>query len=217
MGGPSTVLRTVQAAPTQLLSIVRICETVGTLRLITFGLENCDSELINLGMDRGGAAFAEFYDEELREALARKQEPNVDLVLDARRFPDPGATHNTRHIGVHPEIIERIVRHWHFTEYLRDVRRKWREVRERRRLQSDRTTSMVIAVYCRSGKHRSIAVAECLKHIGQRVEGLRFNGRNDLSRPRWKNVCRGGCDECSTPSERKESALQHAVNIWTQL
>ena len=33
---------------------------------------------------------------------------------------------------------------------------------------------MVIAVYCRSGKHRSVTIAECLRHIGETVEGLLF-------------------------------------------
>ena len=33
---------------------------------------------------------------------------------------------------------------------------------------------MVIAVYCHGGTHRSVAIAECLRHIGETVEGLMF-------------------------------------------
>ena len=189
----------------------------GTLRLITFGLGNCDSELIALSDHRGGASHAEISEEELLAALHRKQEGDVDLVIDARRFPNPERTHNTLHIGVHPDIIDQIVRHRNFPQFLKYVRARWRSVIRTRRSRGDSTVSMVIAVYCKSGKHRSVAVAECLREIGQRVQNLNFVGRHDLSENSWgRKICRGTCPECTTPSVVKQAALDFAANIWRQ-
>jgi hypothetical protein len=153
----------------------------GSLRLITFGLENSDSDLYNRCMDEGRAngdrgpcgAYAQFEESELRAALERKKERDVDLVLDARRFPDPGAQHNIRHIGVHPDIICGIVYHSNFRSYLKDVRSLWREAMSKKRSQPGALPQLVIALYCKAGKHRSVAVAEVLRSIGEHVECLR--------------------------------------------
>ena len=52
---------------------------------------------------------------------------------------------------------------------------KWRRaVAKQMEARPGLALQMVIAVYCRSGKHRSVAIAECLRYIGETVEGLMF-------------------------------------------
>jgi hypothetical protein len=191
-----------------------------TLRLITFGLENCDTELVNGCRDQGdhrgsGGAYARFSEAELRAALTRQGENDVDLVLDARHFPAPNAGHVTRCTGVHPEIIDRLVHHSHFKWYLKDVvKRQWKEILAKKRAEGDVAPSLVIAVYCRSGKHRSVAVAECLKYIGEKAESLDVLERRDLSRARWGKICKGGCNDCAGYSQMRQSAFEHAMRVW---
>lgn len=194
------------------------------LRLLTFGLENCESSLVNRCVDSPlGGAGETFRDEELLVALRRVGQPRVDMVLDARCFPDPRAQHVTNHTGVHPEIISRIVENANFPRYLWDVRRKWRtalvarEEEEASGAPGSSGPELVIAVYCRSGKHRSVAVAECLRHIGDAAEGLEVADVMHLSKKRWgKNVCRGGCTECAPFSQVRQSSLEQAACIWRQ-
>jgi hypothetical protein len=137
------------------------------------------------------------------------------LVLDARCFPDPNAKQTTGHPGVHPEILNRIVHHRRFKSYLEEVARRWRQavaVQKRAGLELE----MVVAVYCRSGKHRSVAIAECLRYIGDTVEGLRLNGEvKYLSKQRWGRMCKGGCDEClNDPDGLRQRSLDIAAEYW---
>ena len=78
-----------------------------TLRLFTFGLANWDKQLISLNEQRSGAYHrAEVSDKEVQAALQRGQVGTVDLIIDARRFPNSEGLHRTTsHIGVHPDII----------------------------------------------------------------------------------------------------------------
>ena len=72
----------------------------GTLRLLTFGLANAEEELIELcwnSKDGGACIYVEDYI--LKDALHRLGEPHVDLVLDARNFPDPHGRKITSHPG----------------------------------------------------------------------------------------------------------------------
>lgn len=204
-------------------SIASPSPRAGLLKLLTFGLEKLDGELAQLcadsaGPEGGGGATVWVDDETLRRALRRQGEPRVDLVIDARAFPDPNAKHTTRHIGVNPEIITRIVHHRHFTWFLQDVEQQWRRAVALQRAQrSDQELSMVVAVYCRSGKHRSVAIAECLRYIGMHVEGLTLvdNDVKHMSKKKWgSGICRGGCEECSGYQPVRERALEFAADIW---
>eukprot|EP00418_Pyrodinium_bahamense_P076976 CAMPEP_0179068408 /NCGR_PEP_ID=MMETSP0796-20121207/29987_1 /TAXON_ID=73915 /ORGANISM="Pyrodinium bahamense, Strain pbaha01" /LENGTH=510 /DNA_ID=CAMNT_0020765463 /DNA_START=109 /DNA_END=1641 /DNA_ORIENTATION=- len=194
-------------------------QVCGKLQLLTFGLENCDNELVNRCMDwpKGGAE-ARLSDEELHKALGRLGFKRVDLIFDARKFPDFRAQTLTRHIGVHPEIISRITQHVHFPRYMRDVRRQWSRTLSLCMMgQRGVPTELVVAVYCRQGKHRSVAVAECIRHIAETVEHFHVQEVQHLSKARWgKNVCKGGCEECRDFSAQRQSALHRAEKIWRE-
>lgn len=100
-----------------------------SLQILTFGLQNCDSELVDKCRDwDNGGAEAWFDDNTLRGALRRLGYGSVDLIIDARCFPDPHS-HRTGHTGVHPEILSRISFHPQFQRFLRDkVRWNWQKV-----------------------------------------------------------------------------------------
>jgi len=161
--------------------------------------------------------MAQFSDWQLREALCRLGYPQVDIILDARKFPDFKAQHLTRHTGIHPAIIERITLHDKFPSYLLDLRKKWRRaVYQHSVEQPGAPVRLVVALYCRTGKHRSVAVAECLRHIAEAAEDFHVYGVVHLSRSKWnKNVCKGGCEECMSSAQR-EVVLQRVECIWCQ-
>lgn len=189
----------------------------GKLQLLTFGLDNCDAELVNRCMDWGGCgARARIPETDLRAALHRQGYPRVDLVLDARCFPDYNAFHLSRHTGVHPEIISRLVEHQRFPVFVQSLRHRWLQALTQR-LQEHTGSELVfvVAVYCRMGKHRSVAVAHCLAHIGKEVHGFEVDEVKHLSRPRWgKNLCKGFCDECRGFSQERQHAFNKAEHLW---
>jgi len=194
------------------------CQRRGELQLLTFGLENCDEHLVNRCMDWGehGGARARIPEPELRSALHRLGYPHVDMVIDARCFPDYHAWNLSRHIGVHPEILTRLVQHPRFPRYIKSLRHQWSE-RWQSALQQQKGPELlfVVAVYCRAGKHRSVAVSQCLAHIGKAVQSLEVRDVQHLSRPRWgRNLCKGSCDECRGFSKERQSALEKAEQLW---
>ena len=78
---------------------------------------------------------------------------------------------------------------------------------------------MVVAVYCRSGKHRSLAVAECLRHIGETVEGLMFlDPVKNFAKPRCGNQrCKGMCEECQSDADGlRQRSLEYAAALWQE-
>ena len=95
------------------------------MRLLTFGLANTEEELVRLcdnSKDGGACIYVEDYI--LKDALHRLGEPHVDLVLDARNFPDPHRRKITSHPGFYPENMNRIVQNTEFKPYLEDISKK---------------------------------------------------------------------------------------------
>eukprot|EP00929_Paragymnodinium_shiwhaense_P095160 TRINITY_DN56118_c0_g4_i2.p2 TRINITY_DN56118_c0_g4~~TRINITY_DN56118_c0_g4_i2.p2 ORF type:complete len:283 (+),score=63.15 TRINITY_DN56118_c0_g4_i2:210-1058(+) len=193
-------------------------------QLLTFGLENCDNDLVNACMkyDKGGSE-AKFSDAMLRDALHRLGYYHVDYIVDARRFPDPDGQSRTQHIGINPAIMARISKHAGFPTFMRQWRRdmqtkldKYRRVFAQQADLGELNHEFVVAVYCKSGKHRSVAVAEMFAFIFREVE--RFPDVPEvvhLSRARWgRNICKGGCLECKPFSELRQASLQRAADLW---
>lgn len=183
----------------------------GRVRLLTFGLENCVAELIErcCAHPSGGASI-QINEDELRTALRRGVGENVDVVVDARRFPDPDAYSLTRHIGVHHEIIARLVRHRNFPRWFKGVKQQFLDL-------AGATASMSMAIYCKAGKHRSVAGATILEHC-LREEGWDCSLRH-LSQTQWnkKYCCQGLCEECRNPPKELEDTLGTALRMWREM
>ena len=91
-----------------------------------------------------------------------------DIFLDARVLSDPDGDRD--HTGRHQGIIARMVAHTAWAGWLRDAHRKLKEVMR------NWTGSPIIpvVVFCRSGRHRSVAASELLKGAVQQVEKWEF-------------------------------------------
>lgn len=187
------------------------------MSLLTFGVENCDSQLVDRCFRGAGGASETFADSELTEALARLGFPQVDVVCDARDFPDPDARGLTWHTGHNHVIIARIVRHRNFRRWLRGFSLKFFEAcRDKAGSDTgsgDGPVALAIAVYCKSGKHRSVATALILKRI-LTTEGWHCDAIRHLSEKRWERSCRGRCEECTQPPDDLDEIYEQAVRIW---
>ena len=207
-----TVAKAAIARPSQPTTPIRTRQPParGKLRIIAFGLEKCDDQLFYYCKAHGGGNKVEVHEHVLREALTRRHEPRVDLVLDARCFKER-ADRITDHPGFHPETISGIVNDKNFPGFLKQVRRKcYRKAGSAQGVEFD----FVFAVFSKRGKHRSVAIAHCLRYIGM-SEGLNVHV-NYLSEPDWGRMCRG-CNKCLTdPDGLRQKSLAIALHHWQQ-
>eukprot|EP00439_Symbiodinium_sp_Y106_P023282 s6588_g2.t2 len=139
--------------------------SLGRIGLATFGLETLDGDLCSKCYEHpGGGAAYRASDEELNEALTRRKFPS-EVILDARMFPDPDAGNVTRHSGRHYLIITRLFNHRNFKMWLERAKRKIEKAARDAAPSGGGSGSFNVAVYCRAGKHRSVAASVILHYI----------------------------------------------------
>ena len=141
------------------------------LRLISFGvwLRGRDQIAYNYCEEMHAARkFATFSDATLEKLLCRRGIGRADVYLDCRMLRNPQNRERTRnHCGLHPAIIQ------HWTNLQTDDGKTWQAILHRAKMQlqpivSNCDRSLVVAVYCKSGRHSSVGVAESLRQILQR-------------------------------------------------
>jgi len=190
--------------------------------LVTFGLDNLDRELVDkCNSHQGGGATILIEEDELKAALARHEAHDVDLVVDARRFPDPEAMQFTQHTGHHYKIIARLAAHRNFPKWLAHLKKRFVHAHEARVAAraakgdaSGVVPTVTVALYCRAGKHRSVAAAIILVHI-LNAEGWECSAPRHLSERRWSRYCcKGVCRECTDPSDELKNTLEKALAMW---
>jgi hypothetical protein len=188
--------------------------------LVTFGIEKLDAELAKEASRLGGGARALIGEPTLRTALLRSHGLLADVIADARQFPDPDC-HNLRgHTGNNPEVIRRIVRHDNFRRWLGALKADFRSAAQARSAQAEVARSghveVGVALFCRAGKHRSVACAIILAHILGAV-GWSCLGPRHLSRGSWgRRCCLGQCADCLASPPALQSALDAALQVWRQ-
>ena len=81
--------------------------------------------------------------------------------------------------------------------------------------QHDGDGPLTLAVYCRSGKHRSVGTALVLYHI-LRAEGWSCTDLKHLSEKQWSRACcKGRCAECQNPpTDVLDQTYEQAVRVW---
>merc|ERR1712050_277183 len=128
--------------------------------IFTLGLENADPELVDFCWGSNDTAARVHVPEKMiRDALSRHDAKNVNIISDMRAFSDTTAAFGslTRHLGMHPDTMERMAHMRHFPTWLRglsmDVKREVDKARK------GRNDEISVALYCRQGKHRSVAAA----------------------------------------------------------
>lgn len=128
-------------------------------------------------------------------------QPN--LLVDTRCFRDPGAGALRAHDGHHPEILLRMSRHEFFTAWLQMLKRNVMVT-----LAASAGQAIVIAaVFCRSGRHRSVAAASILLHLAC-ASGVCCLPPKHLS----LKPC--GCGECREDNTKNAEVFAHAERIW---
>ena len=138
----------------------------------------------------------------------------VDAVADCRV-----QCHNTEgdHFGTNAEVMTNLLneRSWKQLEYilLRTVQQAMIYHRTCQWPKADRpnhTRNLRILLFCRSGKHRSVAAAEILMLIFGRI-GVGGDVMHLAScTSTWTRGC-GGCEQCTTPLEVHHDGLSKLI------
>merc|ERR1719487_1113047 len=113
--------------------------------------------------------------------------------------------------------MAQLSKHRNFKWLLHDIKfRLQRAVLKRLEDAPTEPPNVTVGIYCKGGKHRSVAMAEFLKHIGKTLEGFETVRLTHLSAPRWgRGTCRGYCEECRRDADgEREKAMQVAVDFW---
>ena len=135
----------------------------------------------------------------------------VDLFVDCRIERRCGELDFDRtHSGVHPRVMLEIVRHPDFKNLWPILVRKLAEVNDARTGTDREHDPIVIAPFCREGKHRSAAMATVLASYGNNVQ-LRFMSKGS---PGWCGAFCSVCGECMrTRTAQEEADLTDALMI----
>lgn len=191
--------------------------------------EAADSELTGKEQHRspGGKADEEgFVHLELITYGVRFDKPKptyLDLNIDLRLFRDPGAGPLKTHDGHHPDIMARLVEHPEFEDFLRSVRRQIEAKVEERRRAADKAggggepifVTLRVGLYCKSGRHRSVAFGNLMHYIGENHDSL-FRSvdlcHQDLN-AHGRERC--DCTICMDENlQRRELAKCQALEYW---
>ena len=114
-------------------------------------------------------------------------------------FSDPDKGHLRRHTGRHHEIIARMVAHKMFGSWVRNAHRTLAKVF----INWGGGPILPAVVYCRSGRHRSVAASEILKEVLSLVEGWKFAPTIHVSIDIEGEGCR--CKSCKPDRQICES------------
>lgn len=125
-------------------------------------------------------------------------------IIDMRSFYDPGCGPLKRHDGHHHEIIRRLVHHHLFKDLVCNLRDQLADCL--RQEQDDCKARFVL--YCKSGRHRSVAAGNLLHYI-LLCEG--FSG-TQLQHESLGEGC--SCAKCSKPSGQRCLACEEGLRKW---
>ena len=184
--------------------------------VVTLGLRDVGlDDAVDPGLQAGLDAYC-------RATIGR----TADVRLDARCFHDPDAGKLKRHVGTHPDIIDRLVQSDLFIEWVRKARCEVTKIADgRARAQRSGThhdSSSVVLIFCRSGRHRAVAAAAVLERSLVACHGFIMLPVQHFSMDRSGG--RGGClcPSCQFPGSgdsavAREAALQRAVQVWAAI
>ena len=150
----------------------------------------------------GLKAFVRYYMKDERDSTEIPPGPydeTRDIYLDARVFKDPEREDVRRHTGRHYEIIARMVGHQNFRSWMRNAHRTLKRVF----MNWTGGPIVPVVVFCRSGRHRSVAASELLKGALLRVEGWRFAPTKHITIDIDREGCL--CEDCKPDREICES------------
>jgi hypothetical protein len=140
------------------------------------------------------------------------------IPVDARVFWDPAG--NTNHIGLHRDVIHGVVTHRMFATWLSGVVRHIATAVQEAVSRGASSTGLkcTVAVYCKSGRHRSVAaahlVAACIAAVGSPRLKLVLGSCIDLHNAFWGHKLCNGCEECHRLDTQKLADQNYARTKW---
>ena len=154
----------------------------------------------------GLKAYTSYY----RNVPIEEYDETRDIYLDARVFTDPAHGDLRDHNGRHHRIIAGMVGHPAWGDWLRHahvtlerVFRNW-----------EGGPMLPVVVFCRSGRHRSVAAAEILKYAFVRLKWYKFAPTMHITIDEHLAGCR--CQECERDrpvGESIETSVASAVAL----
>ena len=187
-----------------------------TVHIFSFGLETFDDVLSDACDKQGGGARAQVCHSVLRGLLEEKVEnarfhEEVAILADCRQFADPAKEKGCRslcgHVGWHPQIMSNIANHRNFPGFIRWIKKEL----ELKLLKSDEVR---IACFCKSGRHRSVAITRFLKHLVTK-QGWACSVKHFAEESgHWNRLCLNNCRECESRSEAREEAYRIAESCF---
>ena len=135
--------------------------------------------------------------------VGRSGWPEADLHFDARCFNDPHAGNLKEHDGHHEEIISRMAQHDDFDGWFLNIVRQ--VLRVHAEAGAEGLDSVIVAIYCKSGRHRSVAGALILRFVLKEM-GL-FVEIEHL------HLYKCVCDHCTGTGHKALRAMTHVVRV----
>ncbi len=134
------------------------------------------------------------------------------ICLDMRSFQDPQRDRNkVNHVGTHWRVIDGIVHNRLFQETLHMAITRIREVLAQK-------GKVCMITYCNRGRHRSVAWAIILDHVLMHMQDLPTPALlMHSARDTWSFGACGECSVCKRPSERRDQALEQALQMARQM
>ena len=137
----------------------------------------------------------------------------VDFSISAMACKDPAA--ETTHVGLAFGIQSWM--HALHSEWLRGL---FSRVKEASRATMGRRQRLAIAVYCRSGRHRSVAAVEIATHVLQSDGCVVMKPAHTCDYWwQWRGCqnWRRGCSECTSVVDARKAALYaQAAPMWRE-
>ncbi len=162
--------------------------------LVTYGLSECPS-LRRHPIDT----------ETCKLRIAAIGGPEVDYIIDTRNLKPPkNVKRITGHLGTHPQIMTQIVAHPNFGQV-------WNQFRA---AEIEAGGNLNVALICKAGTHRSVAVEALGNNILTR-SGYETRSVH-LMTDHWEAKTCNGCGSCSLSnwSQTRETAFQKAWSMW---
>ena len=114
-------------------------------------------------------------------------------------------------MGMHPRVMSQVAGHFRFTRVLRKVRADLHYM-----LQERPAVPIIIAPFCKKGRHRSVAFALLLEACLYGSSTLQVEAVLHSERATWFMGTCDECRECRAFSEHREEAKRFARQMWLE-
>ena len=135
------------------------------------------------------------------KVVGRHRDHNT-FVCDCRSIRDPARDPELRkHIGTLPANLLNMIKQKACQKFFAELHRHTFDM-----LRRERNEHVCLILFCRSGRHRSVAVSYCLQYCVT-LAGLESIGIHHASEGYyWRSTC-GGCEDCKGETEQAKASL----------